>query len=166
MDDFTISMATSEADLRLISPVLLQLRPAFTEATLIARIKEQQADGFQIAYLQASGSVACVAGFRFGMKLAWGKHLYVDDLVTAQAFRSTGAGACMLAWLKRRALEQGCKELHLDSGVQRYRAHRFYLRERFNTRALQQIESPFFNHGSRLSLVGLLIGPDTLTHSR
>ncbi len=140
MDDFNIRIAMSEADLRLISPVLLQLRPAFTEATLIARITEQQADGFQIAYVQSSGSVACVAGYRVGMKLAWGKHLYVDDLVTAEAFRSTGAGARMMAWLKRHAVEHGCKELHLDSGVQRFRAHRFYLREGFN------IASHHFSH--------------------
>lgn len=117
MGDFGISIASSDSDLHMISDVLLQLRPAFTEETLITRIKEQQRDGFRVAYLVTSGSVACVAGFRIGTKLAWGKHLYVDDLVTAEAFRSAGAGTRMIAWLKRYALEQGCGQLHLDSGV-------------------------------------------------
>ena len=34
----------------------------------------------------------------------------------------------MMDWLVGRAKERGCDELHLDSGVQRYGAHRFYLR--------------------------------------
>jgi GNAT superfamily N-acetyltransferase len=132
MDTGSIHLASSEAELRAISPVLLQLRPAFTEATLIAKIKEQQRDGFRIAYLEIDGSVACVAGFRIGTKLAWGKHLYIDDLVTAEVFRSRGAGARMIAWLKAHAQEHGCSQLHLDSGVQRFQAHRFYFREGFN----------------------------------
>ena len=35
----------------------------------------------------------------------------------------------MLAWLIQQAAEEGCAALHLDSGVQRKDAHRFYLRE-------------------------------------
>jgi GNAT superfamily N-acetyltransferase len=132
VDDVSIGIAESDADLRRITPVLLELRPAFTEDTLMARIKEQQHDGYRVAYLATAGRVACVAGFRIEMKLAWGRHLYVDDLVTADVFRSTGAGARMIAWLKGHALEHGCGQLHLDSGVQRFPAHRFYLREGFD----------------------------------
>ena len=38
----------------------------------------------------------------------------------------------MIEWLKTYAKNEGCREIHLDSGVQRYGAHRFYLREGFN----------------------------------
>jgi hypothetical protein len=38
----------------------------------------------------------------------------------------------MLDWLKAHALELGCRQLQLDSGVQRFGAHRFYLREGFH----------------------------------
>ena len=74
---------------------------------------------------------ACIAGFVINHKLAWGKHLYVDDLVTDAACRSQGAGKTMIAWLKQFALAAGCQELHLDSGMQRQDAHRFYDREGF-----------------------------------
>ncbi len=74
----------------------------------------------------------CVAGFNIGEKLAWGKHIYIDDLVTNEQFRSTGAGAYLMTWFKAYAQEQGCGQIHLDSGVQRFAAHRFYLREHFN----------------------------------
>jgi GNAT superfamily N-acetyltransferase len=127
-----IKIAESDADLERISGVLLQLRNAFNRETLIAQIKQQRQAGYQVAYVESDGEVLCVAGFVVGTKLAWGKHIYVDDLVTAERHRSKGAGARMISWLKAHARQLGCSQLHLDSGVQRFAAHRFYLRERFN----------------------------------
>ncbi len=128
----TIRIAESDEDLRRVSAVLLQLRPAFDRDSLVERIKEQMGSGYRVAFEESAGEVLCVAGFVVGRKLAWGKHVYVDDLVTADTRRSQGAGARMMEWLKRFAREQGCSQLHLDSGVQRFGAHRFYLREGFD----------------------------------
>jgi GNAT superfamily N-acetyltransferase len=127
-----VHIAESDAELRRISDVLRQLRPAFDEAGLVAQVKEQMRSGYRLAYVERGGEVLCVAGFVVGTKLAWGRHVYVDDLVTAEGRRSKGAGATMIAWLKSYALDHGCTQLHLDSGVQRFAAHRFYLREGFN----------------------------------
>jgi GNAT superfamily N-acetyltransferase len=127
-----VHIAESDAELERISGVLLQLRTAFDSESLIAQIKEQRQHGYQVAYVESAGEVLCVAGFVVGTKLAWGKHVYVDDLVTAGNRRSKGAGARMIAWLKSHARQLGCKQLHLDSGVQRFAAHKFYLREGFN----------------------------------
>lgn len=38
----------------------------------------------------------------------------------------------LVSWFKSHALATGCEQIHLDSGVQRFAAHRFYLREGFN----------------------------------
>jgi len=127
-----IRIASSDEELEKVSAVLLQLRTAFSKESLLARIKAQQGGGYQVAYLERGEKVVCVAGFVVGIKLAWGKHLYVDDLVTDAGHRSTGAGAEMLGWLKDYALKSGCGQVHLDSGVQRFPAHRFYLSEGFN----------------------------------
>ena len=47
--------------------------------------------------------------------------------------RGRGAGSCRAEGPSRvevrRALAAGCAQLHLDSGVQREKAHRFYFRE-------------------------------------
>jgi GNAT superfamily N-acetyltransferase len=128
----TINIADSDAEIRKVAGVLLQLRPAFDSEGLVARVREQMRLGYRVAYVESAGEVLCVAGFVVGTKLAWGKHLYVDDLVTAEYQRSKGAGAKMIAWLKSHARDLGCNQLHLDSGVQRFAAHRFYLREGFN----------------------------------
>jgi GNAT superfamily N-acetyltransferase len=127
-----VRIAETDADLARIADVLLELRSTFNRDTLIAQIGQQRQTGYQIAYVESDGEVLCVAGFVVGMKLAWGKHIYVDDLVTADRHRSKGAGAQMIEWLKSYALQLGCNQLHLDSGVQRFAAHRFYLREGFN----------------------------------
>jgi GNAT superfamily N-acetyltransferase len=128
----TVKIAESDAELDKVSGVLLQLRGAFSGESLVAQIKTQQQRGYQIPYVESGGEVLCVAGFVVGTKLAWSKHVYVDDLVTAENQRSKGAGATMIAWLKAHARQLGCNQLHLDSGVQRFAAHRLYLREGFN----------------------------------
>lgn len=127
-----VRLATPETELDAIADVMLELRTTYTKASLIARIREQMQQGYRVAWVEDGGAVLCVAGFVVGLKLAWGRHVYVDDLVTAERHRSAGAGSAMIAWLKSYARELGCRELHLDSGVQRFAAHRFYLRERFN----------------------------------
>lgn len=130
--DITVRLAETDSDLERLSPVLLELRTHFTASTLIAQIKEQQKQGYLIAIAESGGEIVGVAGFVVGRKLAWGKHIYVDDLVSTERSRSTGVGGAMIAWLKAYARDKGCGQVHLDSGVQRFPAHRFYLRHGFD----------------------------------
>ena len=115
---------------------MLQLRPQYeTLEKLVQQIKLQQQQGYQLAYVEDNDEVLCVAGFVMGFKLAWQKHLYVDDLVTSATHRSTGAGKCIIEWLREYATQHACQQLHLDSSVQRFAAHKFYLREGFTIKS-------------------------------
>jgi len=96
-----VKIVSSDAELRRISPVLLQLRSQYDEDSLLAQIRLQRADGYQLAYVEKDGEVLCVAEFIVCNKLAWQKHIYVDDLVTDAAVRSTGAGKFIMDWLKK-----------------------------------------------------------------
>lgn len=127
-----VQQCQSPSDLQRIAPVLLQLRTQYTAESLTRQIKQQLEQGYQLAYVEQEQTVICVAGFVIRESLAWGKHMYVDDLVTDASVRSSGAGRRMIEWLKSHARQQHCEQLHLDSGVQRYAAHRFYLREGFS----------------------------------
>lgn len=114
-------------------PVMSQLRSHLdAERYLEAARRMAQPGGFRLAALFEDGEVAAVAGYRIGESLAWGKFLYVDDLVTDERRRSGGQGGRLLAWLEAEARNAGCGQIHLDSGVQRHGAHRFYLRERMD----------------------------------
>lgn len=113
-------------------PVMLQLRPHLSESDFVNQVQAQQVDGYKLLGASRDNAFVGLAGFVISHKLAWGKHLYVDDLVTVDTRRSSGVGQAMLQWLGAYALEQGCEQLHLDSGVQRFAAHRFYLRHGFD----------------------------------
>ena len=125
----TIHLATTTADIAACYPVMQQLRPHISAEEFLPRIRQQMESGYLLAYLKNGEDVVAVAGFRLGLNLAWGRFLYVDDLVTLAESRSYGYGKGLLAWLHDYAAEHGCAQLHLDSGLQREAAHRFYLRE-------------------------------------
>ncbi len=124
----TIRIATTDDEIRACHPVMSQLRPRFDVESLVSRVRLQQREGYELAMLIDGEGVAAVAGYRLGHNLAWGRYLYVDDLVTDETKRSQGYGQRLLDWLLQTAREADCHELHLDSGVQRFGAHRFYLR--------------------------------------
>ncbi len=109
--------------------VMAELRPNVSRAEFLPVIRALQADGLRLACIRADGRVVAVGGYRLSTNLFYGRHLYVDDLVTSDSERSKGYGKELLAWLRALAVENDCDAFHLDSGVQRKRAHQFYLRE-------------------------------------
>ncbi len=128
--DTVVSLAKSDQEIENCFEVMVELRPHLKREEFVARVRQQQEDAsYELAYL-AVGVVKAVAGFRISECLAWGKFLYVDDLVAASSGRSQGYGGILFDWLVAYARKAGCDEFHLDSGVQRFDAHRFYLKKR------------------------------------
>jgi len=121
--------ADSDTEIAECYDVMAELRPHVGRKEFLPLIRQMQADGFRLACIRAEGRVVAVAGYRLSTNLFYGNSLYVDDLVTAESERSKGYGKELLAWLRAIAVERGCRAFHLDSGVQRKRAHEFYLRE-------------------------------------
>ena len=114
-------------------PLMADLRPHLREDEFVSRVRGQQREhGYRLAVLEEDGAVRAVAGFRIAECLAWGRFLYVDDLVTARSVRFRGYGQRLFDWLLAEARREGCEQLHLDSGVQRYEAHGFYLKNRLH----------------------------------
>lgn len=128
-----IKHATTEADLEKVFEAMKELRTQYSKEQFIEFCtRELWPRNVQFAFLEDGGRVCAAAGFRISASLAWGHFLYVDDLVTVESARSSGYGRALLDWLAEYGREQGCTEMHLDSGVQRHAAHRFYLRERMD----------------------------------
>ena len=105
-----------------------QLRPQLP-AAYAERMHEIFAAGGRMAVVVTDGEVVSVAVWRLIEDTNTGRRVYVDDLVSDAARRSTGAGRLLLNWLEDKARHLGCAALTLDSGVQRHDAHRFYFRE-------------------------------------
>lgn len=113
-----------------VLPVLSQLRPHLTAASLATVYREGHPQGLRFSAAYRDGACVGAAGWRIVASTMALRKLYVDDLVTAESARSTGVGHALMQYLEQRAREAGPCLLDLDSGVQRFDAHRFYLRER------------------------------------
>jgi GNAT superfamily N-acetyltransferase len=131
-----IIKTTTDEQILSTRDVMRQLRPnvPFDEYLAVIR-RMKQTDGYQLAALYDENAVRAVAGYRFMEMLHSGKIIYVDDLNTDERFRSKGYGKALLDWLKSEAKAQGCAQIHLDSGVHRESAHRFYFREQLTIKA-------------------------------
>lgn len=113
-------------------PVLAQLRAHLSAEALADVLADDGAQRPQFLGVFEGDRCLGVAGWRVLANTVNGRQLYVDDLVTDETSRSSGVGAVMIARLRELARAHGCAAVHLDSGVHRFGAHRFYLRERFD----------------------------------
>ena len=118
---------------RRVAHAMLELRPHLGSPDgVAARIDELRSGGYRVAasFEEGDEQAAAVAGFRVAASLAWGRHVYVDDLVTRAQQRGRGHADAVMAWVADEGRRLGCEQLHLDSGVgaDRADAHRFYFR--------------------------------------
>lgn len=127
----TPRIASSDEEIARCYPAMSSLRPHITESDFVPLVREMENEGYRLAYIESEDKVVAVAGYRISTNLHLGKNLYVDDLATLPGSRSRGHGAALLDWLREQAEDAGCDAFHLDSGVQRDRAHRFYFRYGF-----------------------------------
>lgn len=128
-ETFRIHLAATPEMIARCHPVMRELRPHFGDAgAFVSAVMEQQQEaGYRLAFLEHEGAVRTVSGYRIFKSLSFGRHVYVDDLVTRAEDHGKGFGSAMFDWLLAEARREGCANLQLDSGVHRFAAHRFYL---------------------------------------
>ncbi|MEH1843661.1 MAG: GNAT family N-acetyltransferase [Nostoc sp.] len=129
-----MSIQLAESDFQILGcfPVMSQLRPHLEQANFVEQVRYQIKEGYQLAFLEVENQTVAIAGFRIYTCLASGKLLYIDDLVVDELNRSHSYGQQLFRWLIEYARNHNCEHLSLDSGVQRFAAHRFYLMQRMS----------------------------------
>jgi ubiquinone/menaquinone biosynthesis C-methylase UbiE/GNAT superfamily N-acetyltransferase len=111
--------------------LMKQLRPHLKAEEFTQEVMAQMQEGYTLFAMRKASKTVALCGCRVKTNLAWRKHLYIDDLISSEDERSLGYGKEMMAYVIRFSKEKGCQEIHLDSGVQRFQAHKFYMREGF-----------------------------------
>ncbi|MDC1435875.1 GNAT family N-acetyltransferase [Gammaproteobacteria bacterium] len=124
-------IANSDSDILDCFHTMAELRPHLIKDSFLATVRSMEKDGYKLAYIREEANIVAVAGYRINTNLFMGKHLYIDDLVTAESQRSKGYGENLLSWLRELAISEGCSYLHLNSGTHRGRAHKFYFEQGF-----------------------------------
>lgn len=106
----------------------LELRPHLKDQNaFVDQVITQQQEGYTIAAIYENDAVVACIGYRQMTTLAWGKFIYIDDLITRAATRGKGYGGKLLRHVIDHAKELGCDQVHLDTGYGRHAAHRVYL---------------------------------------
>jgi len=117
----------TKAEFREAFPVMQELRAHLDLHTFMDLVSEALAEGYQLFALRDEhDEIVALAGVVVSTNLAYGRHLYVRDLVTTSYARSQGYGERLLAYLEDHARSEECDSVWLDSGFQRTEAHRFY----------------------------------------
>lgn len=111
--------------------VMSELRTHLHRDDFLSTVRNMETEGYKIAFIEEKGKVVATAGYRIYTNLFMGRHLYVDDLVTAETERSKGYGEEMIKWLRKEAIKSNCNFYHLDSGTHRGKAHKFYFSQGF-----------------------------------
>lgn len=127
-----IKIAKSQDEIMACFPVMHELRVHVGMDDYMAMFAVGKDEGYTLAYIEVEGNIVACAAFHIQTTLFLGKYMYVDDLVTSANHRSKQYGGKMLDWLKEYARGEGCENLTLCSGVQRFDAHRFYLNQGFS----------------------------------
>ena len=124
-------IAPGDERLPAVFEVMRELRPHLSLDDFRRLYEQAQPEGYRVAAVFDDGVPRGVAGYRIITNLVSGRHMYVDDLVTAEPWRSHGYGRRLNEYLVDKARSEGCQSIQLDSAVHRGDAHRFYFREQY-----------------------------------
>ena len=127
-----IQVGKSTEDIFKCWEVLFDLRPHVENLNFVSIIQEMMTAGYQFAFIEEGGRAVAFVGFRYLQYLYNGKHIYIDDLATLPQYRGKGYAAKLLKYVDEVAVSKGYNTVTLDSGHQRFDAHRLYLNNGFN----------------------------------
>ena len=126
-----VTLAKTDNDILKCFRVLKELRPHLKEASFLALVKKMMAEGYELAFVEENNIAVAAIGFRYLQLLYNGTQYYIDDLTTLPESRGKGYGGKLLDYVTALAQQKGFDAVTLDSGHQRFDAHRLYLNKGF-----------------------------------
>lgn len=106
--------------------VIKQLRTHLVEEAYLNLIKDMKKEGYRMFGLYVEDKVVAVIGVIKLTNLYYGKHIWVNDLVTDVSQRSKKYGQILLSFINEWAKEHSCEVVALSSGLEKIEAHKFY----------------------------------------
>ena len=126
-----IRIAKTDEDILRCFKVLKELRPHLHSDSYLSTVKKMMAEGYLLAYIEENNIAVAAVGFRYLQLLYNGRQYYIDDLSTLPENRGKGHAGKLLDYVIDLARKEGFAAVTLDSGHQRFDAHRLYLNRGF-----------------------------------
>lgn len=111
-----------------VFPLLSNLRPNLNTDSYRDLLNKMRLEGYKAYVLFDNGKAKTFAGLAILHNFYYAKHIWVYDLVVDPTERSNGYGKNMMDFIESLALENECECIALSSGLQRERAHSFYIK--------------------------------------
>ncbi|MFF2754415.1 GNAT family N-acetyltransferase [Psychrobacillus sp. NPDC058041] len=118
-----IKILETNEDWKSAYPLIQQLRPHLSEDRYSELLKQMPT--YQ-GWVIVDGTYKAFIGFEERLNFYNEKHLFVLDFVTNENERSKGYGESLMNALFKYAKEYHFAYVALESGLERYDAHRFY----------------------------------------
>src|SRR5207253_5189685 len=133
MKNSQITIANTPAQIRRCHPVMRQLRPLFQDPEhFVERVLRQQKKDTCWRFLNLTEKSAPLPAIDSSNRSS-PENFFTST--TWSRVKVTGRAVLVAScfdWLIKQAREHDCENLELDSGVERFDAHRFYLLKRMN----------------------------------
>lgn len=123
----TIKTAQTNEDFLKCFDVMQALRPHLTPELLLELSPKMQAENYTLIFIEEDGKAISACGFRYLTTLFDGRYIYIDDLSTLPEARGKGHAGMLFDFVVEKAKAENLRTVHLDSGHQRFDAHRLYL---------------------------------------
>lgn len=109
--------------------LMKELRPHLSYAMFLERRTWAAHQSYLLYGAFVADRLIGLIGWRTIVDMLHGRHLYIDDLVVAEAARSRGIGRALLGFAEDVAAREGCLGLRLCTGIDHDRGRQFYQRE-------------------------------------
>lgn len=122
-----IQIAQTKEDFLKCFDVMKALRPHLTPELFLELLPKMTEENYSLIFIEENNKAISACGFRYLTTLFDGRYIYIDDLTTLPEARGKGYAGALFDYVVEKAKVEGLKAVHLDSGHQRYDAHRLYL---------------------------------------
>jgi GNAT superfamily N-acetyltransferase len=122
-----IKTAQTNEDYLKCFDVMQALRPHLTVESFLELISKMKDENYILLFIEENNKAISACGYRYLTTLFDGRYIYIDDLSTLPEARGKGYAGALFDFVVEKAKSENLKAVHLDSGHQRYDAHRLYL---------------------------------------
>lgn len=132
---------TNSDDIKNAFMLVRQLRKHLDFEAYHRLIQQMTLEGYELWSFEENSKLIAVMGLRPYTDFVRGTHLYIDDLVVDENFRSKNIGSKLLAYAEQLAKDRSLKSLRLACALENVGGMKFYDKGAWTKRSYNYVKS-------------------------